>query len=209
MFVCMEGDEGFFEALRLDSALLLRYGSHATCLWIGDSIFDVPGLEAFLGKAVKTAYLSIDTHDALGAAKADCMLGKCTQGLRELQIPSVILPSVIPTTITALRVDLLDPSAYAGEDNTDDDDDDKPAEVSSWNETEADALLFRLAQLPTLQRLFLKLPTQSVRLALYRKITGLEHLAITLQMQKSLKVDLSWVQLQCCGYLRVDIKMDC
>ena len=197
-FVLFEEDMNGYDSIRLDSALLLHWGSHANAVSLGGLAFDLPGLEAFLGTASKARMWSITTHGALSAAKADLVLSKCTTALRELEISCVIPPCFIPSTVGILRVELQDPRR-----DEDEEDDLGPAE-SNWDDTQADALLFRLAQLPALQTLYLKFTLESVQLTSAKPIAGLERLDITLRLQ-TLKVDLNWVRVQPCRYLRVNI----
>ena len=179
--------------LRMDSAILLHWASGITSLDLDEMslhhLYD-QGLEPFLVAAVKAHYIEFETTNALAAAKVDHLLSKCCPALKELRICSPVLPSFIPQTITALWFELYD---YRG----------GPHE-SEWDESRAEALLFRLSKLPALEKLSLNLQTQSSCLVSDECMARLDHLSITLLVGCQ-DADLSWVHDQSCSFLGVNV----
>lgn len=184
-------ESGNMKHFCLDSGLPLQWAACLTALYVRQSSLKVPGLEAFLTKAVKLEYMEVETHDALAAARADHLLSKCAPTLKDMRICGVMLPSVIPKTLSCLSAQLLDPE--------------HGFHMSGWNDTRIEALLFKLSKLPALQTVCLDFDTEHISLDSNDNLRRLEHLSITLRIRKVLSVGLSWVQVQSCSDLSVRI----
>ena len=180
---------------RMDSKLILDLipGMVEKVMLYSPQLLGVPGMAQFVASCPSLQEMHIAAGDLLACSQADACLAGC-RGLETLTCKGWYLPHVLNSSIRELDVDL---EAWAD-----------LALMGDGPEKRPEALLFRIASLPALERLTLNLGAFSHVPAMpgltWRCI---KTLTVNLDLEDHTSVDLGWLQDQRADWLHLSVTM--
>ena len=173
----------------LASRLLISWAEHFTTLEFYLGTADtIPGLYDFLAAANRVREVRIDLGaDLISAAKADHILSKLH--ISELSVWGYWMPSLFPQTLQKLSILIGHHFSDPGHDEP------------SFQESQADSVLYRIERLPKLHTLRIKFnPEYAIRLSCPVQLHSLRSLHLRFAVEDedpaTLDYDLSWVHRQ-------------
>lgn len=178
---------------RLDSKLLLDWApSCVREVNINASSCCASGLLPFIQACPQLRVLDIPIpHSWLALAQADRVLASC-QNLNILKTSGCLFPNVMPATLTAVRMYDTDLHYSAGQGSA-------PTQL-------AEAMLYRLAQVPSLEKLDLDVGWDPVMAAQPEfMVHSLKHVMLSFKL-RSTDLDLSWLRHQ--PFDELDLKIE-